>query len=246
MRAHERIVFPLDVETLDEARVWLARLAGEVGVMKVGLELFTSEGPSAVRAVVDAGFDCFLDLKLHDIPETVGRAVRRAVGLGARYLTLHAAGGPAMLARASEAARDGRTTLLAITVLTSLDDAALGAIGLRGTTAEAVARLGSLAVEHGCGGLVCSPLEVSDLRGRLGTDVVLATPGVRPRGAAVGDQRRVASAEDAMAAGADLVVVGRPIRDAADPVAAARALAAEIAAGLARRGATAPGMPSLR
>lgn len=203
--------------------------------MKVGLELFTAAGPASVAAVVDAGFACFLDLKLHDIPETVARAVRRAVGLGARYLTVHAAGGSEMLTRASREAGGTHTTLLAITVLTSLDDDALDVIGLRGPSLDAVRRLGALALASGCAGLVCSPLEVAALRAHAPSDAVLVTPGVRPRGASSGDQKRVATADDALAAGADLVVVGRPIRDAADPVGAARAIAAEIDAGLARR-----------
>jgi orotidine-5'-phosphate decarboxylase len=233
----ERIVFPLDVGTLDEARVALGALRAHVGVFKVGLELFTSAGPDAVRAVHEAGAACFLDLKLHDISETVCRTVEVACRLGVRYLTVHASNGARCLTRAARVAAGSSTRLLAVTVLTSLEDGDLEEIGLRGPSAAAVVRLGALAVGAGITGLVCSPHEVATLRAEHGPGLTLVVPGVRPAGAATGDQRRVATPTEAIAAGADLVVVGRPIRDAPDPAAAAAALADEVEAAVRALGA---------
>lgn len=227
--ARDRVVFALDVQDLNAARAWVARLSGEVGVFKVGLELFVRVGPAAVALVRDAGARCFLDLKFHDIPETVARAVASACDLGVDYLTLHASGGRAMLARAAEAAARATAppTLLAVTVLTSLDDAALAEVGFMRDATESAAALARLAYGAGVRGMVCSAREVAALRREL-PDAVLVTPGIRPAGVAAGDQARVATAGDAVRAGADLIVVGRPIRDAADPVAAARAIVAEV------------------
>ncbi len=228
----------VDAPSLDEARRWAEPLAAQVGVLKIGLELFTREGPAAVAWARSLGRDVFLDLKLHDIPQTVERAVASCSALGAAFLTVHASGGPAMLARAARRAADEGTglRLLAVTVLTSLDDTELAAIGVpRPARAHALA-LARLAREAGVRGMVCSGVEVGELRAAL-PDAFLATPGVRPAGPRddADDQRRVVRAEDAVAAGSDLVVVGRPLRDAPDPAAAARALRDEIAAGLARR-----------
>lgn len=224
-RPQDRLVLPLDVPDLDAAEGWIRRMRGEVGVFKVGLELFTAAGPDAIRRVHDAGAQCFLDLKLHDIPATMARATSAAVALGARYLTVHASAGPAALAAVAEAARGSQTQILAVTVLTSMDDDALRAIGSRDGSDAAVDRLASLASP--VGGFVCSPLECARLRAAH-PDAVLAVPGVRPTGSPAGDQRRVATPEDAVRAGADLLVVGRPIRDAPDPVAAARAILAAL------------------
>ncbi len=229
MSPKDRLVLPLDVESLEEARRWVELLADEVGVFKVGLQLFTAAGPDAVRLVHDAGARCFLDLKLHDIPATVRHAVASARALGVAYLTLHAANGPACLRAAADEAEGGDTTLLAVTVLTSLDGGELDAVGLAGDPEAAARRLGRLATRSGIGGLVCSPHECARLRADLGSDVVLMVPGVRPQGASAGDQRRVATPAMAIESGADLLVVGRPIRHADDPVAAARAIVAEIA-----------------
>ena len=225
----ERLAFPLDYPTLAEAERGAALVAESAGVLKVGLELFVSEGPTAVRRLRELGA-VFLDLKLHDIPETVERAVASACGLGARYLTIHAAGGPKMLERAAaRAEREGTgLTLLAITVLTSLDVADLEAIGVTSTTAEQTLRLARLAVGAGVPGLVCSSAEAGSLRAALGPDVVLVTPGIRPAGSSADDQKRVGTPGDAIRAGSSVLVVGRPIRDAADPRAAARAVLAEI------------------
>lgn len=226
MSSIERLVFPLDVPDLSAARGLIESLAPEVGVFKVGLQLFTAAGPDAVRAVHGAGAKCFLDLKLHDIPATVAHAVESAARLGVDYLTVHAVSGPRCLEEASRAAGDIR--LLAVTVLTSMGEADLSAIGLSGPPDRAVERLARLAHDSGIDGLVCSPWECSALRRALGDEALLVVPGVRPAGSAPGDQRRVATPAEAVRAGADLLVVGRPIRDAPDPVAAARAIVGEI------------------
>ncbi len=238
--ARERLVFPLDFPTLDEARRAAELLAPAVGVLKVGLELFVREGPAAARlGQISPSLrrDVFLDLKLHDIPETVERAVAGAGALGVRYLTVHAAGGTAMLAGAVAAAARAPTplTLLAVTVLTSLDAADLAAQGIAGSTSEHVLRLARLAWDAGVRGFVASAAEAGALRRALGPDAILVTPGIRPAGAAAGDQKRVATPAQAIADGADLLVVGRPIRDAADPLGAAGAVVAEIQRALATR-----------
>jgi orotidine-5'-phosphate decarboxylase len=237
-RALAALCLAVDAPSLDEARRWAEPLAAQVGVLKIGLELYTREGPAAVAWARSLGRDVFLDLKLHDIPQTVGRAVAVASSIGARFLTVHASGGVAMLEQAARRAADegARLRLLAVTVLTSLDDGDLAAIGVpRSAPAHALA-LARLAHGAGVGGLVCSGGEASALRAAL-PGAFLVTPGVRPAGPrdASDDQRRVVTAEQAVASGADLVVVGRPLRDAPDPAAAARALRAEIAAGFARR-----------
>lgn len=229
MGPRDRLVFAVDVPELTTARRWLERLAGEVGVFKVGLELFTAAGPDAVRAVHDRGGACFLDLKLHDIPATMSKAAAAAARLGVRYLTIHASAGPQAIAETRRAVEGSDLKLLAVTVLTSLDDEALAHVGLQGPLDDAVTRLGALAVDAGAHGLVCSARECATLRRRLGAEPVLMVPGIRPQGSPAGDQRRVATPAEAIRDGADLLVVGRPIRDADDPVAAARGIVAEIA-----------------
>jgi len=224
----ERIILPLDVASLREAQEVIGSLHEEVGIFKVGLELFTAAGPKAVRAVHDAGCRCFLDLKLHDIPTTVCRAIAAAMELGVAFLTVHAVVGPRCLREAAHAAIGGPTRLLAVTLLTSLDEEEAHAIGLSGSTTATVLRLGRVATEAGITGLVCSPAECAPLRVELGRSPLLVVPGVRPAGSRTDDQVRVASPAEAVAAGADLLVIGRPIRTAADPSAAARAIAAEI------------------
>ncbi len=228
--AKSRLVLPLDVPDLDSARRWIDRLGDEVGVFKVGLQLYTAAGPAAVEAVHAAGADCFLDLKLHDIPATMAHAVAAASDLGVAYLTVHAAAGPAAMRAITKAA--GATRLLAVTVLTSMDASELEAIGLQGSSEEAVLRLARVATESGVSGLVCSPHECATLRGALGVDPLLMVPGIRPAGAALGDQRRAATPETAISSGADMLVVGRPIRNADDPVEAARSVVAEIQSAL--------------
>lgn len=225
----DRIALPLDVPNLSDARALATRLADEVGVMKVGLQLFIAEGPAAVQVVRDAGVDCFLDLKLHDIPATVAKASAAAAELGVRYCTVHASAGSAALRAAVEATEGSGMQLLAVTALTSLDDASLRSIGFTGGTHDVVATLAKLAFEAGVRGFVCSPHEAAGLRDLLGPSATLVTPGVRPATADADDQRRVATPAEAIRAGADLLVIGRPIRNARDPVAAARAIAEEIA-----------------
>jgi orotidine-5'-phosphate decarboxylase len=231
----DRLAFALDYPSLAEARAGAARVAGVVGVLKVGLELFVAEGPAAVKLGRELGNQVFLDLKLHDIPETVERAVATAGQLGASLLTVHAAGGPRMLeAAAKRAQREGAgLKLLAVTVLTSLDAADLQATGVSATPAEHVLRLGELARACGIHGLVCSTAEVAALRSALGPEAILVTPGIRPAGAAAGDQKRVGTPASALRDGSSLLVVGRPIRDAADPVAAARGILDEMSGALA-------------
>jgi orotidine-5'-phosphate decarboxylase len=225
------IVLALDTADLGEARAWAAAAGGAIGMVKVGLELFGAHGPGAVRALRADGHRVMLDLKLHDIPATVGRAVTALAGLGVELLTVHAGGGRAMLRAAVEAA-GGRTRVTAITILTSLDQGDLDTLGLGGPQ-QAVERLAGLALQAGCQALVCSPLEVARLRALAGPGVTLVCPGVRPaaRGSATGvaadDQARVAAPGAALAAGADLLVVGRPITTAPDPAAAASAINAE-------------------
>ena len=225
----ERLALPLDVPDLDAARDWAQRLRGEVGVLKIGLELFTAVGPDAIRMTHDGGAACFLDLKLHDIPATMAKAVTSAARQRVRYLTIHAAAGPDALRACADAAAGTDTQLLAVTVLTSLDDAALKAVGFSGDAPETVAQLATVARDAGIDGFVCSALECAQVRTLVGPDATLVVPGIRPETADLGDQKRVATPAAALAAGADVLVVGRPIRDAADPVAAARAIVSDIA-----------------
>ena len=227
MILHNPICAALDFPSWKDAEPFARAIAPEVGMLKVGLELFSAEGPAAVRAAAALGRPVFLDVKLHDIPNTVEGAARSAARSGASLLTVHAAGGAEMI-RAAVRGAGADVTVLAVTVLTSLDAAALDDVGLAGPPASAVVRLAKLAVAAGAGGLVCSPQEVSAVRAAVGKGPVLVVPGIRPAGAAKGDQARVATPADAVRAGADVLVVGRPLRDAADPVAAARAIAASI------------------
>jgi len=234
--ARGKLAYALDFPSFAEAEEGAARVASAVGVLKVGLELFVSEGPRAVALGPKLGCDVFLDLKLHDIPETVERAVAAAAAHGVRYLTLHAAGGPKMLAAAARRAERENTglTLLAITVLTSLDAADLAAVGVPTDPSSQALRLAKLAHEQGIPGMVCSAVEVSALRAALGPTAVLVTPGIRPRSSAGSDdQKRTGTPESAIRAGSSLLVVGRPIRDAADPRAAAAAICDEIQSALA-------------
>jgi orotidine-5'-phosphate decarboxylase len=228
------IVFALDFASVVEAERAALRVREAVGMVKVGLELFVEAGPPAVAIGEACGLPVFLDLKLCDIPETVERAVARAAGLGARVLTLHASGGPAMLARAVKRAATEGTGLqiAAVTVLTSLDAADLGRMGVAGDVTAHVTRLARLAFDEGVRTFVCSPREVAIVRAELGSDATLITPGVRQsesvsksaKQATEDDQKRIATPARAAADGADWLVVGRPIRDADDPLAVARAM----------------------
>ncbi|UFN51239.1 orotidine-5'-phosphate decarboxylase [Roseomonas sp. OT10] len=227
----EQLIVALDTADPARAQAMAAGLAGRAGLLKVGLELFVAAGGEAVRQA-QAVAPVFLDLKFHDIPNTVAGAVRSATALGPAMLTIHAAGGAPMVAAAREAAEaaggDARPAILAVTVLTSLDAATLAATGVAGGTSQQVLRLARLALEAGADGLVCSPHEISRLRDAFGEAPYLVVPGVRPAGAPAGDQARVATPAEAIGAGADWIVVGRPITRAADPAAAAEAVVAEL------------------
>jgi orotidine-5'-phosphate decarboxylase len=223
------IAVALDAPDAETAARWARAVTPHVAVVKVGLELFCRVGPSIVDSVRGgSGAELFLDLKLHDIPNTVAGAVRSVARLKPRYLTVHATGGVEMV-RAAVDASDG-VTIAAVTVLTSMSDATLEAVGLAGPPLDAVRRLAALAVGAGAGALVCSPHEVAAVRSEVGSDVVLITPGVRPAGADAQDQARVATPQQALADGADLLVIGRPITGAADPGAAAARIAAALPA----------------
>lgn len=232
----ERLIFALDVPSRREALAWVDRLSGAVGAFKVGLELFVAEGPALVEELVARGERVFLDLKFHDIPATVAGVCRVAGRLGAFLVNVHALAGRDALARAAEAARQGASEagvplprVLGVTVLTSHSARDLAELGLAGAPGDVVARLAALARNAGLDGVVASPLEAQGLRAAWPGGVIV-TPGVRPAGADVGDQVRVATPRAAIAAGADYLVVGRPLRDAPDPRAVAAALGAEVAA----------------
>ena len=218
------IAVALDTTDLETAVGWAAAAGPHVSTVKVGLELFLRHGHDAVLKTREAsgGRDVFLDLKLHDIPNTVAGAARSVAELAPTYLTVHASGGPDMVRAAVQALP--QTVVVGVTVLTSLTSEQLAAIGFAGTPRDAVRRLAVLAVEGGARALVCSPLEVADVRREVGADITLITPGVRPAGGPLGDQARVATPEQAHADGADQLVVGRAITGAADVAAAARTI----------------------
>jgi len=222
------IAVALDGPDLATITSWAAAAGPYVSTMKVGLETYLRDGDAAVHAAREAsgGRDVFLDLKLHDIPNTVAGAARSVAHLAPDYLTVHASGGAAMVRAAADALPGTRVT--AVTVLTSMSDGDLAAVGLLGPALDAARRLAVLAVGAGARAIVCSPQEVAAIRAEVPHDVVLITPGVRPAGADLGDQQRVATPERALADGADLLVIGRPITAAADVAAAASAIAASL------------------
>ncbi len=225
----ERLIVALDTTDPDKAAGWARATAPHVGLFKLGLEFFLANGASGYRAV--QGRPIFLDLKLHDIPNTVAGAMRAVLALQPSMMTIHAAGGPAMIRAAREAVETAgadRPIILAVTVLTSLDDATLVSTGVVGGAAAQVMRLGRMALESGADGLVCSPLEVAMLRQHLGSAAKLVVPGIRPAGVHAGDQARTMTPAQAVEAGADWIVVGRPITAEADPGAAAAAIVASL------------------
>ena len=233
--ARKRLVVALDVPSAKAATELVNRLEGACQWFKVGLELFTAAGPAVLEPLVARGHSVFLDLKFHDIPSTVAGAVRSAAAWGVRMMTVHAAGGPAMLA-AARAALDGVSNppqLLAVTVLTSMDAAQLSAAGITRSPAEQVELLARMALDAGIRGFVCSPQEVAALRALTGPEGVLVVPGIRPAGAGAQDQKRIATPSDAIRDGASYLVVGRPITQAPNPAAAAVAILAEMAEALA-------------
>jgi len=230
----DRLIVALDVAGATQARQIVQAIGDAATTYKIGKQLFTAEGPQVVRDLVASGRKVFLDLKYHDIPNTVAGAVRSAAELGVSMMTVHASGGSKMLRAAVEAASQSsakaKPMVLAVTVLTSLSDSDLLEVGIAGNVLSQVLRLAALARAAGCGGVVASAQEARELRKALGEGFAIVTPGVRPAGAAAGDQARVVTPKDAIAAGATYLVVGRPILEAPDPAKAAQQIADEIAA----------------
>ena len=231
MNPKDRLIVALDVDSRERAEKLVDELGPHVGMFKIGKELFTAEGPEMVRSIVASGGRVFLDLKFHDIPNTVAKAVGTASRLGAFFVTVHTAGGRAMLEAAASALPAEGTQLLGVTVLTSHTDASLRETGARGTVVETVRQLAILARESGIDGVVCSPHEITLIRESVGDDLVIVTPGIRPKGAAKGDQARVTTPSEALRLGCDYIVVGRPITEAASPKDAAQAIVEELSRG---------------
>ncbi len=230
----ERIFVGLDTPDIDKAARLAKSLVGSVGGVKIGKELFTAQGPDGVRMAA-GGAPLFLDLKFHDIPNTVAGAIRAAVHLRPIIVNVHASGGRAMMMAAAEAAREAaedldveRPKVIGVTVLTSLDAGDLEEVGQKGPPEAQVERLARLAQDSGLDGVVCSPREIALLRQACGPDFLLVVPGIRPTWAAAGDQKRIMTPQDAVAAGADYIVIGRPITAADDPLEAARRIAADL------------------
>ena len=235
MAARDKLIVALDLPSADAATRMAEQLFDQVGMFKVGSELFTAEGPIVVRYLVTTGKKVFLDLKFHDIPNTVRAAAREAAHLGVSMFNVHASGGRKMMEAALEGAREGAAKpplVLAVTVLTSLESRDLTELGVAGTPEEVVVRLARSAQESGLGGVVASPREVAAIRRACGPDFRIVVPGIRPAASAVNDQVRIATPEKAIQAGADYLVVGRPITGATDSVAAAAAIVGEIESAL--------------
>jgi len=237
----DRLIVALDVSSTAAARKIVTALGDSVHIYKVGMQLYTAEGPQLVRDLVSSGRRVFLDLKYHDIPNTVASAVREAAQLGVSMLTVHASGGSKMLQAAAEAAKTDKALvgadvhvrplqILAVTVLTSMDEYDLNQTGVPGKVVDQVLRLASTALDAGCAGIVSSAREVKALRTKFGHNFLMVNPGVRPAGAEHGDQARVVTPTEAIQAGATHIVVGRPITAAKDPATAARAIQQEISA----------------
>src|SRR5271169_4570588 len=225
----QRLIVALDVSTAAAAQKIVAAVGDSALTYKVGMQLYTAEGPQVVRDLVASGRHVFLDLKYHDIPNTVGAAVSEAAKLGVSMLTVHASGSGKMLSSAVEAAKTRpELMVLAVTVLTSMDGNDLEKIGTQGTVEDSVVRLATIALANGCQGVVASAREASTLRAEHGDKFAIVTPGVRPAGGDVGDQVRVVTPAEAIASGASHIVVGRPITEAADPAAEARAILGQI------------------
>jgi orotidine-5'-phosphate decarboxylase len=226
-RFAEKIIVALDVPTRKEALRLISLLSEDVGLFKIGLQNYTAEGPALIRPISLLGPKVFLDLKLHDIPNTVAKAVEAAGQLGVRMLTIHLSGGSEMI-RAAVAARSADMLLLGVTVLTSSTDETLAETGITAKTSDQVLRLARLGVANGIDGLVASPHEARMLRAEFGDKIKIATPGIRPVGSAAGDQKRFATPREAIDSGADYLVIGRPITAASDPKAAVRSVANEL------------------
>lgn len=234
MKASDRIFVALDTIDRDKACLLAASLKGKVGGIKLGKEFFTANGPEGVKAVSSIGAPIFLDLKFHDIPNTVAGAVRAALPMQPFMLNIHASGGAAMISAAAEAAQeagDKRPLLLAVTVLTSLGETDLKSLGVFGSPLEQVVRLARMSQVNGMDGVVCSAKEVMTLRGACGADFKLIVPGIRPSWASTDDQKRIVTPVEAVAMGADYLVIGRPITRHNDPVEAVGLITDEINAG---------------
>jgi orotidine-5'-phosphate decarboxylase len=223
----DKLILALDTDRADDALALVRLLKPYLSLFKIGNQLFTREGPAIVKAVRAEGVDIFLDQKWHDIPQTVANAVKAAAALDVKFVTVHASGGLEMLQAAQEAVKASRTQILAVTVLTSLDDGAIRQIGFDRSAADQVVRLARLALLGGVSGLVCSPHEIELIRQQIQEPLKLVTPGVRSGSDGVQDQKRTLSAAEALKRGANHLVIGRPITKAADPVAATKALMAE-------------------
>lgn len=228
----DKIYVALDTTDVDHARALASKLQGHVGGVKLGLEFFCACGADGFKRVAETGMPIFLDLKFHDIPNTVAGAIRSVAPLGPRILTIHTQGGPEMMRRAAETAAEEadkhgliKPDVVGVTILTSMDDTDLSAIGVNDIVADQVARLAGLAANSGLDGMVCSPKEITLARTATNNEFKLVVPGIRPVGSAVGDQKRVMTPQDAVSAGANVLVIGRPITQANDPVAAAKAIA---------------------
>lgn len=233
--ARKKIIFALDVESMALAEQWAERLAPHVGMFKIGKQLFTACGPAVVRAIRERGGEVFLDLKYHDIPNTVALASLEAARLGVRLFNLHALGGYEMMARTVERVKrefpdSSRPRVLAVTILTSSTAETLREVGIDLPVAEVVVKLARLAQKAGIDGVVASPLEIPLIREACGRDLLIVTPGVRPASASTDDQKRVMTPAGAVKAGADYLVIGRPISAAEDPIKAAESIVAEIMA----------------
>ncbi|CAA7620877.1 orotidine-5'-phosphate decarboxylase [Magnetospirillum sp. SS-4] len=235
MPASNPVFVALDTTESETAAALAGRLAGLVGGFKLGLEYFVANGPAGLRAVSSLGMPLFVDLKLHDIPNTVAAAMRGVARLNAAITTIHASGGAAMIRAAADAARDEAARLgvappavVAVTILTSLDQAAAEAVGFHGPVSDQVRRLAALAQDSGADGIVCSPLEADAVRAQCGPSFKLVIPGIRPAWSEAGDQKRFLTPAEARAKGADVLVIGRPITGAADPAEAARRINREL------------------
>ena len=225
-----QLILALDLETREETLAMLDRLGDSIKWVKIGLQLFTAYGPDFVREISDCGYKVFLDLKLHDIPNTVAKAIQSIATLPVDLLTLHAIGGSEMLEWANESRNDHapHLNLLAVTVLTSMDEVQLRSLTIAGTPEDQVLHLADFTLKSGVQGLVCSSLELTTLRARFGRDPIIVTPGIRPAGSADDEQKRVMTPAAAAEAGSNFIVVGRPILNAGEPAAAAQSIQADL------------------
>jgi orotidine-5'-phosphate decarboxylase len=226
--AKEKIIVAIDAPDAEAAKRLIDPLLGEGCLFKIGLQLFTAEGPSIVREFKKLGARIFLDLKFHDIPNTAREAIHSVAVLGVEMTTIHLCGGPRMVADSVSAAAGTRMLVLGVTVLTSMDSESLGAVGVSTSPEQQVVHLARMGKKQGLRGVVASPREILPLRENFGTELVIVTPGVRPAGSDIGDQKRVMTPAEAVRAGADFLVIGRPITSASSPVEALRAIAAEM------------------